>query len=202
MGARMKRRLLGWIQTLLAMFGAVCLGFCAFAYLDAWWLDQRIEIHGLDEASATGAAAPREPGAVVGRVRIPRLDIDAVVLEGTEASTLRRAVGRISSTRLPWESGTVGLAAHRDSFFRALRRIEVGDLVQLATGHGTWTYRVTSLDVVDPGDARVLDDRDRPALVLVTCYPFDFIGPAPRRFVVHAERVQPARGGANQTLDG
>ncbi|HEX9736221.1 MAG TPA: class D sortase [Thermoanaerobaculia bacterium] len=196
-----KRRLLGGVQLLLAVFGIASLGYCAFSYLDAWWLDQRVEIRRLNvvgrleapslEAPTAEAPAPLEPGAVVGRIRIPRLDVDAVVLEGTEGTVLRRAVGRISSTRQPWESGTVGLAAHRDSFFRSLGEIEEGDLMQLATDRGTWTYRVTGHEVVELDAVHVLSDTEKSRLVLVTCYPFNYVGSAPQRFVVYADRVEP-----------
>jgi sortase A len=204
-----KRRLLGGVQLLLAVFGIASLGYCVFSYLDAWWLDQRVEIRRLNvvgrleapslEAPTAEAPAPLEPGAVVGRIRIPRLDVDAVVLEGTEGTVLRRAVGRISSTRQPWESGTVGLAAHRDSFFRSLGEIEEGDLMQLATDYGTWTYRVTSIEIVDIDAVHVLADNGRPQLVLVTCYPFNYIGSAPQRYVVFADRVEPD-GPANASI--
>lgn len=198
----LRRRILGWIQLLLTAFGIACLGLYGWILLDGWWLDRQVEIPSLDlttpaAASVTPTAVtptaeapppePPAPGAVVGRVRVPRLDIDTVVLEGIENRVLRRAAGRIPGTRLPWEPGTVGVAAHRDTFFRDLRDVERGDLVELVTEHGTWSYRVRDFQVVDPGDVHVLEDGERPSVVLVTCYPFDFIGPAPRRFVVFAD---------------
>lgn len=191
-GRNRKQRLLAGVQVLLTAVGVTCLAACGLNLLDAWWLDRRVEIRPPDEARPTApAAAAVEPGAVVGRIRIQKLDVDAVVLEGAGASILRHAVGRIASTSQPWEPGTVGLAAHRDSFFRHLRDLAEGDLVGLVTERGTWTYSVTGSEVVDPEDVEVLADTDRPRLVLVTCYPFTYVGSAPRRFVVFADRVSP-----------
>lgn len=189
MAKNLKLRVSGWIERLLAAAGVACLALYGLSHLDAWWLDRRVEI--VHAAGTAEAPATLEPGAVVGRLRIPQLDMDAVVLEGTEAAVLRRAVGRVSTTRQPWEPGTVALAAHRDTFFRGLRDIEAGDLVQLVTERGTWTYRVTGFEVVDPEAVHVLADSERPRLVLVTCHPFNYIGSAPRRFVVFADRVEP-----------
>ena len=93
-------------------------------------------------------------------------------------------------TPFPWQDGNSALAGHRDTFFRPLRRIHVGDEIQFVSPQGAYRYRVTRHLVVDPEDVWVLDASSGAALTLITCYPFDFIGAAPRRFVVHAERIQ------------
>jgi sortase A len=123
----------------------------------------------------------------VGRIEIPRLRVSAIIKTGTDARTLQLAVGHIPGTALPGERGNVGLAAHRDTFFRRLRDIQSDDEIRLTTPEGTYTYRVARTDVVDPHDVWVLDPMDHPALTLVTCYPFSYVGDAPQRFIVRAE---------------
>lgn len=126
----------------------------------------------------------------IGRLTAPRLGLSAVVAEGTSGRTLRRAVGHIPGTALPWEDGTVGLAAHRDTFFLRLKDVKVGDTFQLVTPRGRYEYVVRSLDIVTPERADLLEPVGSPRLALVTCYPFSMIGPAPSRFVVIADRVE------------
>ena len=125
----------------------------------------------------------------VGMIEIPSVGLATRVLEGSNASTLRLAVGHIPGTALPGPSGNVGLAGHRDTFFSPLRKIKVGDDIRLTTVAGTFKYRVISLRVVLPDAIEVLNDTQLPTLTLVTCYPFDFIGTAPQRLIVHAEMV-------------
>jgi sortase A len=128
--------------------------------------------------------------ATVGVIEIPAVGLATRVLEGSNASTLRLAVGHIPGTALPGPSGNVGLAGHRDTFFRSLRKIKVGDEIRFTTVAGTFKYRVISLRVVLPDAIEVLNDTQLPTLTLVTCYPFDFIGTAPQRLIVHAEMVR------------
>ena len=112
-----------------------------------------------------------------------------MVLEGDDAQTLARGVGHIPGTALPGWSGNVGLAGHRDTFFRALRHISLGDDILVTTLQGCYRYRVVSSEIVSPDETRVLDGSAVPSLTLVTCYPFHFIGSAPKRFIVHAQLV-------------
>lgn len=143
-----------------------------------------------DLASALTSDPPTNPVAapvVIGRLEIPRLGIRAMVREGVDDETLKVAVGHIPGTARPGEPGNVGLAAHRDTFFRALRDVRKGDVMRLTTLDGSETYRVTKADVVDPAQVGVLAGTiGARELTLVTCYPFDFIGAAPKRFVVAA----------------
>jgi len=145
-------------------------------------------------ATLPSAGTPLQP-ATVGKINIPSVGLEAVVLEGDDARTLRLGVGHIPGTAAPGAPGNVGLAGHRDTFFRPLRKIKVGDEIQFSTKAGTFFYRVTSLRVVPPDAIEVLDSTQRPTLTLVTCYPFYYIGAAPKRFIVHAEMVPvPPRG--------
>jgi sortase A len=130
------------------------------------------------------------PAGLVGRIAIPRVGISAVVAEGSDETTLRRAVGHIPGTALPGEPGNVGLAGHRDTFFRALRNIRAGDLIVLTTPRGEFQYCVVSIKVVKPKALDVLDPTAEETLTLITCYPFYFVGSAPNRFIVRAERVR------------
>jgi sortase A len=136
------------------------------------------------------APPPPEVGAPIGRLVAPRLRLSAVVAEGITGATLRRAVGHVPGTALPWdEEGNVALAAHRDTFFWPLKEVRVGDELKLETPRGRFDYVVRSLQVVEPERADLLEPGDRPTLTLVTCYPFSVVGPAPSRFVVTADRV-------------
>jgi sortase A len=119
-------------------------------------------------------------------LRIARIRLEVPVLPGTAALMLDRAVGSIEGTAPPGTGGNVGIAGHRDSFFRGLKDIHPGDLIEIDTPLESSSYRVERMWVVDPTEVSVLDPTPGPALTLVTCYPFDFIGSAPRRFIVRA----------------
>jgi sortase A len=127
-----------------------------------------------------------QPGRVVGRIEIPSLGVSTIIKDGEDAATLRLAVGHIAGTAMPGGAGNVGLAGHRDTFFRRLRDVKAGDRIRLVTTDGVFTYVVDRTRVVEPDDVSVLDATPEPALTLVTCYPFTYIGPAPQRFIVHA----------------
>jgi sortase A len=137
---------------------------------------------------------------VLGRLEIPRLRVKAMVREGADESTLRRAVGHIPGTALPGGIGNVALAGHRDTFFRGLRNIQKNDKIDLETEDGTYRYVVQSTKIVGPRDVSVLAASSGETLTLVTCYPFYYIGSAPKRFIVRATQVaanhlpQPQRG--------
>jgi len=134
------------------------------------------------------SALPRPTGgALIGRVEIPRVGVSAMVREGDDAATLRHAVGHIPDTALPGEPGNAGLAGHRDTFFRGLKSVREGDRITMTTPGGVLEYIVRHTTVVDPDDVSVLSPRGRQTLTLVTCYPFYYIGSAPRRFIVQAE---------------
>ena len=119
-------------------------------------------------------------------LRIAKIQLEVPVLPGTDDRTLDRAVGHIEGTALPGTGGNMGIAGHRDSFFRGLREINPGDLIEIDTRAEKSIYRVERTWVVDLTEVSVLAPTSGPALTLVTCYPFDFIGPAPRRFIVRA----------------
>ena len=148
------------------------------------WSPQRILAW--RQAAGDGAAAP------LGVIRIPRLRIEVPVLPGTDDRTLDRAAGHIDDTPLPGAVGNSGIAGHRDGFFRGLKDIAEGDVIELETVNAKEVYRVERTWVVDPEDVSVLDPTSTRVLTLVTCYPFYYVGPAPRRFIVRAVPAGPA----------
>ena len=119
-------------------------------------------------------------------MRIPELEIEVPVLPGTDDLTLNRGVGWIPGTAAPGTDGNFAVAGHRDGFFRRLQDIELGDTIEVETLEGSRTYVVDDLTIVDPSNVAVLAERDLPSVTLVTCYPFYFVGSAPRRFIVRA----------------
>jgi len=135
------------------------------------------------KASSEPAPAP------LAVLRIPKIRLEVPVLPGTDDRILDRAVGHIEGTALPGTAGNSGIAGHRDGFFRGLKDIVPGDAIELDTLDGKEAYRVERTWVVDPEDVSVLDPTSTPVLTLVTCYPFYFVGSAPRRFIVRALRV-------------
>ena len=207
MGASRADRVVRWIERGLAIAGASCLLWAGATSLAAvvFQVEQSVSLErprqSLDETEAGRSPSvvktTPEARAPIGRLEIPRIGLSAMVAEGDDENTLKVAIGHLPDTPLPWQAGNSALAGHRDSFFRPLRHIQVGDDIHLATAHGTLRYRVTRRTVVDPEDLWVLDPSPTAALTLITCYPFDFVGPAPRRFIVHAERM--ADGDGNWT---
>jgi sortase A len=142
----------------------------------------------------SGPAAPTFPeGSLIGRVEIPRIGISVMVLEGDSEDILGKAVGHVPTTAFPGGRGNVVIAGHRDTFFRPLREIRKGDGISFTTTYGIYAYQVESIEKVGPQDTQVLSDPGEPTLTLITCYPFNFIGAAPERFVVRASQTQTSR---------
>jgi sortase A len=193
----MKRALLA-IEIALIGVTAMMVGYVGYAWLSAHYTQARGYALINRPKAQVERLAPVE-GSLLGQIEIPRIGLSSIILEGTEASTLRRAVGHIPGTALPGQPGNLCIAGHRDTFFRPLRRVKSGDEVVVKTPTGTALYRVQSAQVVRPEDAQVLDNTPVDVVTLVTCYPFHFIGTAPKRFVVRAVRIEGERrdGGAD-----
>jgi sortase A len=147
-------------------------------------------VEGQAELSFSLPPAPLDVGALIGRIEIPRLNLSTIVLQGDSDQVLRKGVGHIPSTALPGGSGNVAVAGHRDTFFRALKDIRQDDNITLTTTTGTYHYRVDSVQIVRPNDIQVLAPSAQASLTLVTCYPFYFVGSAPKRYVVHAQQIE------------
>jgi sortase A len=142
------------------------------------WSQKRIAAY---EQSLTGYFDP--PLAVL---RISKVHLEVPVLDGTDDLTLNRGVGHIVGTDRPSEDGNIGIAGHRDGFFRVLKDVSPGDAIKLVTPERVVTYVVDQIVLVRPDDVSVLQPRSRPSLTLVTCYPFYFVGSAPQRYIVQA----------------
>jgi sortase A len=192
----------------LLVVGLACLTWCSLVWLRAtvYQHEQRDALeHTLvsEPQAGTRPLQPSQPapqptsirgtlaaGSLIGSLEIPRLRLSAMVAEGDDDSTLRIAIGHLPDTPLPWENGNSALAAHRDTFFRPLRDIRSGDELRLTTVREELWYRVRETLVVGPEDVGVLDSTGSPTLTLITCYPFNYVGHAPQRFIVRAERFR------------
>jgi sortase A len=152
------------------------------------------------DARATMRSTPAA-GALLGRIEAPSVHMAAALLEGSDDATLSHGAGHIEDTPFPGEPGNIGIAGHRDTVFRPLRRIKVGDPLTLTAAGRTYRYTVTRTLIVGPDDVYVLDPTKQPTLTLVTCYPFEFIGHAPKRFIVQAS-LQPESAGSDGSARG
>ncbi len=193
-------RILRWCRDAFLVGGVLALGYSGFVLLDAKLyqanqarrFQQQLESVRPPIASAGGVAiltAAPAPGGALGRIEIARIGLTAMILEGTDGRTLRRAVGHVRGTPMPGQQGNVAIAGHRDTFFRPLRNVQHDDEITLTTLDGSYLYLVDSMQVVAPEDTQVLDNSADTTLTLVTCYPFYFVGPAPKRFIVRAHRI-------------
>jgi sortase A len=174
------------------------IGFLVLGYVGANWVNSRIQqTNGnreldrlLTYQTKNGQAVPTKKtipdGALVGRVEVPKLHLSAVVFQGTANAVLDKGVGHLDGSPLPGQGGNVVFAAHRDTFFRGLRDIKKGDDVTVTTPSGPRTYKVDSTEIVNPTETSVLNPTAKPTLTLITCYPFYFVGHAPKRFIVRA----------------
>jgi sortase A len=133
--------------------------------------------------------------AAVGVLRVPAIQLEAPIFDGTAEPALNRGIGKIEGTADVGAAGNLGLAAHRDGFFRGLKDVHVGDAIDVESLEGTVRYRITELAVVEPTDVHVLDPTDTATVTLVTCYPFYFIGEAPQRFIVKGIALNEAASG-------
>ena len=168
--------------------GILALGYAGIVFADSH-IYQAVEIHKLEVISAPPTPRILANGDILGELQVPRLGLDAIVVQGDSDADLRRAVGHLSNSALPGEWGNVALAGHRDTFFRPLRDIRVGDEIKFKTRQRSYEYVVESIEVVAPTDLRVLESSAEHDLTLLTCFPFHYVGPAPKRLVVRAREV-------------
>jgi sortase A len=169
-------------------FGILGLGYAGFVFADTHAY-QSIELKKFKQAGPLSEPHLLVEGDVIGEIQVPRLGLNAIVVQGDSLATLRRAVGHLSKSALPGEWGNVALAAHRDTFFRPLRDIRLGDEIRFTTRERSFEYRVVSIEVVAPTDIRVLESSTGHDLTLLTCFPIYYVGPAPKRLVVRAREV-------------
>ena len=155
------------------------------------WDEKRVKAYRQNTGKHPEAKTAGTPMAVV---RIPRISLEAPLFDGTDDLTLNHVLGRIAGTSRPGERGNIGIAGHRDGFFRGLKDVRVGDAIGLKTLKGTDTYIVDQIQIVSPRQVEVLRPTSIPSLTLVTCYPFYFFGSAPQRYVVTASLTQEKSG--------
>ncbi len=176
----------GWLRvTKLSFFafGALALIYVGLVTVDAavyQWRARR------ELASRTVKIPSLAAGSVVASLDSPRIGLSTMVLEGTDKRTLRRGVGRLTGSGLLGEAGNIVIAGHRDTFFRPLQNLRVGDDIVLASPLGTFRYQVAWTRTVNPNQTEALQATPHPTLTLVTCYPFSYVGPAPQRMLVRA----------------
>jgi sortase A len=181
-----------WSQRALFAGAILSFGYAGFVLADAWLFQRRESSH-FERLRQQRVAVPiafSSQRGLIGRLEIQRLGLSVMVTEGDDHRTLRRAVGHIPGTALPGQIGNIALTGHRDTFFRPLRNIRIDDIVTLSTLQGAFRYRVLATQVVSPDHVSVLDPGRNETLTLITCHPFYFVGAAPNRFIVRAERIQ------------
>ncbi len=173
-------------ERLLIAIGCACLAVVALSFARAAvFQETTARTFDRDPVAATQLEPAR--GDVIGRLEIPRLRFSVMVIEGDDDATLARAAGHLPGTAFPWDQGNTAIAGHRDTFFRPLRNIQNGDEIRMTTARGTFAYHVVSTEVVQPENVSVLAPTEAPSLTLVTCYPFVYVGRAPKRFIIHAQ---------------
>ena len=191
-----------WMRAAYYFFLAAGIG--GLGYWAATWIGAQVyQVRQAKEFARelrTNPPAPPSPpgpprkvpaeGGLVGKLEIPRLGLSVMVVEGVGERDLRRALGHIPGTAIPGQPGNVAIAGHRDTFFRPLRLIRPDDKITVRTLTGLYRYRVVSTKIVAPDDVAVLNPVGRDTLTLVTCYPFYYIGAAPKRFIVRADKTQ------------
>jgi len=176
--------------------GAAALGYVGFTYAQAWHYQEselKLFTEVLENSGRQRIVGPPDLGRANGLLTIPRLGISTLVLDGVGTRELKLGAGHIPGTAAPGDNGNVGIAAHRDTFFRRLRDIRADDVIELSTPEGSWSYAVDKTQVVVPERIDVLAPSGEPELTLVTCYPFFYVGPAPKRFIVHARQIASRR---------
>ena len=188
------QRFMRWTRNILLVSGILALSYVVFTLVSAriyqknavLALDKQIQAE--EQHKIVQPVLAIKEGDVLGRIEIPRIGVSVAVLQGTTWRTLRLGVGHIKGTALPGEPGNIGIAGHRDTYFRALKDIHKDDEIQLETATGITRYVVDWIRITSPSDNGVLAPTTESSLTLVTCYPFYYIGAAPERFIVHAHR--------------
>jgi sortase A len=193
---------LRWLERGLLAVGVALAAWCAVVLAEARFhnaampaasdgqlkVTQTLILPG-EGGAKTSAPAPRA-GMLIGRLDAPSVKMSTTVLEGSDDGTLSRGAGHIEDTPFPGEAGNIGIAGHRDTVFRPLKNVKVGDPLELTTTDRLYRYRISKTIIVGPNDVYVLDPTATPTMTLVTCYPFEYVGHAPRRFIVQAELIK------------
>ncbi len=185
----MRRNILRGACYFFFAFGILSLGYVGFVLADSHRY-QALEIRKFEQAGRLVEPHILVEGEVIGEIEVPRLGLSDMVVQGDSAASLRHAVGHVAKSALPGEWGNVALAGHRDTYFRPLRAIQVGDEIRFKTIEHVFDYVVESVEVVSPAGIRVLEATGGHELTLITCFPFYYVGPAPKRFIVRARQTE------------
>jgi LPXTG-site transpeptidase (sortase) family protein len=182
-----------WLEPATWCLGLTALLYCGLFYARA----EYAQLKGAWELQKPGTFQQRTPrhGDLIGRIEIPSLDLSGIVFEGSDDATLARGVGHVVNSVLPGEQGNLVLAAHRDSFFRPLEQLKTGSRIVVSSRLRTATYRVNTIRIVDPTSVYVMRSSRVPIVTLITCYPFTYIGNAPKRYVVQGTLESSAPAG-------
>ncbi len=185
--------------------GLVAIGFCllayvSFSYFSMYWEQRRLANQWEIQQQQTEPGQPSSADDGLTRVSIPKIDLDAIIIEGTSRKQLALGPGHMERTALPGEAGNSVITAHRDTFFRHIYELNKGDEIRVRRSGRTFTYQVTGKKIVQPSDNSVLAPSSDAKLTLITCYPTYYIGPAPERLVVFSKLIDgtPARENAQR----
>jgi len=187
-----RTRILRGASYFFLAIGLLALGYAGFVFVDAHFY-QALEMKKFEPPGLLYEPHIPLEGEVIGEIQVPRLGLNVMVVQGDSPVNLRRAVAHLSKSALPGEWGNVALAGHRDTFFRPLRDVRLGDEIRFTTSARSFEYVVESIEVVAPADIRVLETATGHDLTLLTCFPFYYVGPAPQRFVVRAREINGVR---------
>lgn len=172
--------------------GAFLLGYVGTKYLDMYVTQKSMAKEWQHQTSAAATLGHPTTGAShdLIRLQIPKIKLDAMVLEGASNAELSKGPGHMEETPIPGEAGNSVITAHRDTFFRHIFELKPGDEILVRRNGKTLLYEVTAKKIVDPNDTSVLEPTPDPQLTLITCYPTYYIGPAPKRLVVLSKLVE------------
>lgn len=187
------------ISLALIVIGVVLLGYVAGQYWGMYRSQKNLEAEWQRQAATVSAPgkAPISPDQLLTRLQIPKIQMDAIVVEGASRHELSEGPGHMKQTAQPGETGNAVITAHRDTFFRHIYELNKGDQIQVRRSGRIFTYEVTGHKVVMPEDVSVIKPTNNPQLTLITCYPTYYIGPAPKRLVVFSKLVNSDGQSAN-----
>ena len=185
------------VSLLMIAIGVALLGYVASEYWGMYRSQQTLEAEWERQAAHVNAPgqATISPDQMLTRVIIPKISMDAIVVEGASRKALSAGPGHVKETAMPGENGNAVITAHRDTFFRHIYELVKGDQIQVRRNGHVFTYEVTAKRIVEPEDVSVLKQTNEPQLTLITCYPTYYIGPAPKRLVVFSKLVDSSEYG-------
>jgi sortase A len=189
------------VSLVLIVVGIALLGYVGSEYWGMYRSQQKLEAEWERQAASfsTPAHAVIPPEQMLTRVVVPKIGLDAIVVEGASRRDLSEGPGHMKETAMPGETGNAVITAHRDTFFRHIYELVKGDRIQVRRSGRVFTYEVTGKKIVMPDDVSVIRQTPDPQLTLITCYPVYYIGPAPKRLVVFSRLVDSSQYGLAET---